>query len=170
MKTNETLRNKQIDIASVRVTDNEGIQLGIMSSKEAYNIALGRNLDLVLIAPDASPPVCKIIDWGKHLFEQKKKEKQSKSKQTVVETKEIQLRPNTDSHDIETKLKNARKFFEKGKRVRFNMRFRGRENTHAEIGMNMMNEIIETFGDKVIVEKKPIKTDNNLSMILAPNK
>lgn len=167
MKITEILRNEKINIVSIRVTDVDGSPLGIMPSREAYNIALDKNLDLVMVAPNALPPVCKIMDWGKHLFELKKKEKISKAKQSAIVTKEIQLRPTTDVHDIETKLRNAKKFLEKGNYVRFNMRFRGRENTHAEIGMAIMNDIIEQLGDAITIEKKPIKTDNNLSMIIS---
>ena len=170
LKSDETLLNEQIKYSSIRVSDSEGNQLGIMSSRDAYSIALRRNLDLVLVAPNANPPVCKIIDWGKHLFELKKKKKAAKSKQTVIETKEIQLRPTTDKHDIETKLRHAQKFIEKGKHVRFNMRFRGRENTHVEIGMKVMNNIIERFGDSVTIEKQPVKNGNSLTMVFSPNK
>lgn len=143
MATQQTLLNEQINLISVRVIDEDGTQYGIMSSKEAQEIAIKRDLDLVLIAPTSKPPVCKVIDWGKHQFDQKKRAKEAKGKQSVIEVKEIQVRPTIDPHDLETKLRNARKFLDKGKHVRFSMRFRGRENSHSEIGMNLMKEVLK---------------------------
>lgn len=168
MNTPTPLLNEQIKFESVRVIDSDGTQHGIMPSDSAYRLARTENKDLVLVSPEANPPVCKIIDWGKHLYELKKRAKVSKAKQTVVDIKEIQLRPTTDTHDIETKMNQVRKFLDKGKHVRFHMRFRGREATHAEIGMNMMNNILETLGDSVNIEKKPVLNGKNIIMIVSP--
>lgn len=168
MNTHKTLLNEQIDLHSVRVVDGDGEQHGIMTSKSAFDLAQTKGLDLVLISPEANPPVCKIINWGKYQFEMKKRAKESKAKQTVVATKEVQLRPNIDVHDLETKLNKAKKFLEKGKHVRFHMRFRGREASHAEIGMTMMNNILETLGDSVVIEKQPVLNGKNIIMLVAP--
>jgi len=168
LNTQETLLNDQINFDSVRVIDDEGNQKGIMSSREARLAALAKGLDLVLVAPNASPPVCKIIDWGRFLFESKKKSKASKVKQSVVDTKEIQLRPTIDTHDLETKLNQVRKFIEKGKHVRFVMKFKGREATHSKIGMDVMNGVVEELSDLVTVEKAPVFNGNSIFMVLIP--
>ena len=168
LNTTKLLLNEQIKFESVRVIDSNGTQHGIMPSEAAYRLALNENKDLVLVSPEANPPVCKIVDWGKHLYELKKRAKESKAKQTVIDTKEIQLRPTTDSHDIETKMNQVRKFLDKGKHVRFHMRFRGREASHAEIGMTMMNDILEKLGDSVNIDKKPVLNGKNIIMIVSP--
>ena len=139
MNTHKNLLNEDIKLHSVRVVDGNGEQHGIMTSDAAYSLAQSKSMDLVLISPEAKPPVCKIIDWGRHQYDMKKRAKESKSKQTVIDTKEVQLRPTTDVHDLETKMNKAKKFLEKGKHVRFHMRFRGREASHSEIGMEVMN-------------------------------
>lgn len=168
MNNNTTLLNEQINLHLIRLVSDDGEQDGIMTSSAAYTIAQSKGLDLVLISPEAIPPVCKVLNWGKHLFDLKKRQKESKSKQTVVDTKEVQLRPTTDVHDLETKMNKAKKFLEKGKHVRFHMRFRGREASHAEIGMEMMNGILETLGDTVVIDKKPILKGKNIIMLVAP--
>lgn len=168
MTTPPILLNEQINLPSVRVIDEDGTQYGVMPSKEAQKIASNKNVDLVLIAPQSTPPVCKVIDWGRHLFAQKKKAKESKGKQTVVEVKEIQLRPTIDAHDLETKLNHVKKFLGKGKHVRFSMRFRGRENSHSEIGMALMKEVLKTLEKEVKVEKPPILNGNTIIMIVSP--
>lgn len=168
LNKHQPLLNEQINITAVRVVGDDGTQHGIMSSKEAQNLATSKNVDLVLIVPDSNPPVCKIIDWGKHQFAQKKRAKESKNKQTTIDVKEIQLRPAIDPHDLETKLNRVRKFLAKGKHVRFSMRFRGRENSHTEIGMNLMKDVLKTLGDGVIVEKPPVLSGNTIIMIVTP--
>lgn len=169
MASQTTLLNEQINIASVRVIDEDGTQYGIMPSSEAQKIASRKNVDLVLVAPDSKPPVCKVIDWGKHQFSQKKKIKEAKEKQAVIEVKEIQLRPTIDPHDLETKLNKVRKFISKGKHVRFSMRFRGRENSHPEIGMKLMREVLTTLENDVIVEKQPVLNGNTIIMVVTPS-
>lgn len=168
MNPKAPLLNRQINLSSVRVVDAKGTQHGIMSSDSAYNLAQTENLDLVLITPNASPPVCKIIDWGKHQFNMKKRAKESKAKQTVIDIKEIQLRPTTDTHDLQTKIKHAIKFISKGKHVRFQMRFRGRETSHSDIGMKIMKNILETLGDSIIIEKHPVLNGRNITMLVSP--
>lgn len=166
---NIQLVNDRIKYAQVRVIDSDGTQLGVMNTQDAIRKAKFQKLDLVLVAENANPPVCKIVDRGKELYKAKKKANAAKKNQTVVETKEIQLRPVTDKHDLETKLKRAQGFLDKGKRVRFHMKFRGRERTHSEIGMDMMNDILDTLVN-IKVEKAPSLSGPNILMIVAPQK
>lgn len=168
MNIQDTLLNEQIRFDSVRVVDAEGNQKGIMSSREALTEAERAGLDLVLISKDAKPPVCRIIDWKKHLFDLKKKTKETKAKQNTVDTKEIQLRPNIDKHDLETKLNHTRRFIENGKHVKFVMRFRGRENSHTDIGMSLMKGVIDELGELVSVDKQPVLNGNTILMVLVP--
>ncbi len=166
---NVQLVNDRIEFEHVRVIDADGTQLGIMLTSDAIRKAKFQKLDLVLIAEKATPPVCKIVDRGKELYKAKKKANAAKKNQTVVETKEIQLRPVTDKHDLETKLRRAQGFLDKGKRVRFHMKFRGRERTHSEIGMDMINDILDTL-ENITVEKAPVLNGPNILMIVAPEK
>jgi len=163
------LVNDRIHFEQVRVIDSDGSQLGIMKTQDALRKAKFQKLDLILVAERANPPVCKIVDHGKEMYKAKKKANAAKKRQTVVETKEIQLRPVTDKHDLETKLKRAQGFIDKGKRVRFHMKFRGRERTHSEIGMDMMNGILDTM-ENITIEKHPVVNGANILMIVAPEK
>lgn len=133
-------------------------------------MAYNKNLDLVCVAPKANPPVCKIIDYGKYRFETQKKAKEAKKNQKVQDTKEVRLSPVIDKHDIDTKLKNARKFIEKGDKVKVSMRFRGRQMAHTDIGLSVMKQFLEGIEDIVIVEKQPKLEGNNLFMFIAPKK
>ena len=166
---NVQLVNDRIQFEQVRVIDSDGTQLGIMNTQDALRRAKSQKLDLVLVAEQARPPVCKIVDRGKELYKAKKKANAAKKKQTVVETKEIQLRPVTDKHDLETKLKRAQGFIDKGKRVRFHMKFRGRERTHSHLGMDMMNDILGVL-ENITVEKEPALNGPTILMIVAPEK
>ncbi len=166
---NVQLINDRIQFVQVRVIDSDGTQLGIMNTQDALRRAKSQKLDLVLVAEQAKPPVCRIFDHGKELYKAKKKANAAKKKQTVVETKEIQLRPVTDKHDLETKLKRAQGFIDKGKRVRFHMKFRGRERTHSHLGMDMMNDILGVL-ENITVEKEPALNGPNILMIVAPEK
>ncbi len=166
---NVQLVNDQIHFEQVRVIYSDGTQLGIMNTSDAISKARVQKLDLVLVAERANPPVCKIVDHGKEMYKAKKKANAAKKKQTVVETKEIQLRPVTDKHDLETKLKRAQGFIDKGKRVRFHMKFRGRERTHSHLGMEMMENILVTL-ENITVEKQPVLNGPNILMIVAPEK
>lgn len=139
-----------------------------MSSKEAYNIAVQHDLDLLCVAPNAIPPVCKIINYGKYRFEQQKKARESKKKQHVVELKEVQLTPQIGDHDLETKSKAARKFLLDGNKVKVGVRFRGRQMTHIEVGEEVINKFIASLEDISSVEKKPSMDGKWLTGIISP--
>ena len=139
-----------------------------MSSKEAYNIAVQHDLDLLCVAPNANPPVCKIINYGKYRFEQQKKARESKKKQHVVELKEIQLTPQIGDHDLKTKSKAARKFLLDGNKVKVGVRFRGRQMTHIEVGEEVINKFIASLEDISSVEKKPSMDGKWLTGIISP--
>ena len=139
-----------------------------MSSKEAYSIAVQHDLDLLCVAPNANPPVCKIINYGKYRFEQQKKARESKKKQHVVELKEVQLTPQIGDHDLETKSKAARKFLLDGNKVKVGVRFRGRQMTHIEVGEEVINKFIASLEDISSVEKKPSMDGKWLTGIISP--
>lgn len=163
MCINEEIRDKE-----VRVITNEGEQLGIMSAKDALAAAEERNLDLVKIAPNAQPPVCKIMDYGKYRFEQAKREKDTKKNQKVVEIKEIRLGLKIDTHDFETKGNHAIKFLKSGNKVKVSIRFRGRELGHPEIGYDTMQRFADYCGEFSVVEKPAKMEARNMLMFLAP--
>ena len=163
MCINEEIRDKE-----VRVITNEGEQLGIMSAKDALAAAEERNLDLVKIAPNAQPPVCKIMDYGKYRFEQAKREKDAKKNQKVVEIKEIRLGLKIDTHDFETKGNHALKFLKSGNKVKVSIRFRGRELGHPEIGYDTMQRFADYCGEFSVVEKPAKMEARNMLMFLAP--
>ncbi len=158
--------NGQIREREVRVIDENGEQLGIMSSRDAQLRADEAELDLVLIAPKANPPVCKIIDYGKFRYEQTRKEKEAKKKQKTVEIKEIRLSPNIGANDLNTKATNARKFLSKGNRVKVTVRFRGREMAHQQNGRAILDAFVETLSDIAQVDKEPKMEGRNMSMVL----
>ena len=139
-----------------------------MSSKEAYNIAVQHDLDLLCVAPNANPPVCKIINYGKYRFEQQKKARESKKKQHVVELKEVQLTPQIGDHDLETKSKAARKFLLDGNKVKVGVRFRGRQMTHIEVGEEVLNKFIASLADISSAEKKTSMDGKWLTGIISP--
>nr|NIV71864.1 translation initiation factor IF-3 [Calditrichia bacterium]NIW12830.1 translation initiation factor IF-3 [Candidatus Thorarchaeota archaeon]NIW78260.1 translation initiation factor IF-3 [Calditrichia bacterium] len=134
-------------MSQVRVIDPDGQQLGIMPIREALKAADRFYLDLVEVAPNAKPPVCRIMDFGKYQYEQSKKEKESKKKQHTITVKEIRMRPKTDDHDLETKLRQARKFFEQKNKVKFSLIFKGREMAYQETGKEMLERVIESLED-----------------------
>lgn len=160
--------NEQIRDAEVRVVTDDGEQLGVMSAQEAQAIADERNMDLVKIAPQAKPPVCKIIDYGKFRFEQSKREKEAKKNQKVVELKEVRLSLNIDQHDIETKKKHATRFLESGNKVKVSIRFRGREMGHPELGLDTMRKFAAEMEDVASMEKAPKLEGRQMLMFLAP--
>ncbi len=160
---NEEIRDKEL-----RVIGSDGQQLGIMSARDALHIAEQKNLDLVKIAPQAKPPVCKIMDYGKYRFEQAKREKEARKNQHVVEIKEVRLSLNIDTHDFNTKLNNALKFIRHGDKVKVSIRFRGRQITHSEIGKKVMDDFAERCKDVSMVERRPVLDGRNMIMILAP--
>lgn len=154
----------------VRVIDDEGQMLGVMSSREALEVAEDRGLDLVEVAPNANPPTCKVMDYGKYLYEQKKKAHESRKKQNIVSVKELQIRPRTDVHDINVKLRHAQKFLLEGDKVRINMRFRGREMAHREVGIELLKKMVSGLDELSMVEVEPKMEGNQLFVVIAPDK
>jgi len=152
----------------VRLIDTDGTQLGIMEVDKARSIAETKDLDLVEVSPNANPPVCKILDFGKYRFEQSKKIKESKKKQKVVLTKEIRLRPKIEDHDYQTKLKQTIGFLEKGNKVKITLRFRGREMAHTDLGRELLNKMISDIGEAGNVENRPKFEGRVIVTILAP--
>ena len=160
--------NEKIRAREVRLIDSNGDQLGVKTRQEALEIAQTRNLDLVLVAPNAKPPVCRIMDYGKYRFEQQKKEKEARKKQKVINIKEVRFTPGIGDHDFETKLKNARKFLEKGDKVKAAVRFRGRAITHKELGREVLDRFAEEVKDIATIETKPKMEGRNMFMMVAP--
>ena len=160
--------NEEIQAKEVRVISSEGLQLGIMSSEEALKKAEEEELDLIMIAPNATPPVRKIMDYSKYRYEQARKEKDAKKKQKTVEVKEIRFSPNIDTNDLNTKSNNARKFLEKGNRVKVTLRFRGREMTHINATKGVLDTFAESLADIAIVDKPAKMEGRNMSIVLAP--
>ncbi len=161
--------NERIRVPQVRLIDENGGQVGIVPTHQALQMARDKGLDLMEVAANASPPVCKICDYGKFKYEKKKKEAQARKNQVVVKVKEVQLRPNTDEHDLSYKIKNAQEFIEEGDKVKFTILFRGREIAHTEPGFKMCKEVIERIGEAAIVELHPKLEGKKLMMILSPN-
>lgn len=160
--------NEEIRIREVRVTDENGEQLGIMQTRDALKLAEDRHLDLVEVAPKARPPVCKIMDFGKYRYEQQKRDKEARKKQKVVTVKEVKLRPNIEQHDFDVKLKNAQRFIEEGNKVKVTIMFRGRELSHPEIGSTILDKMAKALGDTVSVERTAKLEGKNMTMILSP--
>ena len=158
--------NGQIREPEVRVIGADGEMVGIMSSKEAQHMADDAELDLIMISPKAKPPVCKIMDYGKYRYEQQKKEKEAKKKQHVVETKEIRLSPNVEINDLRTKANNAKKFLNKGDKVKVTLRFRGREMAHISSNAQVLDTFAELLEDIAVITKKPKLEGRNMTMFL----
>jgi translation initiation factor IF-3 len=154
----------------VRLIDENGAQVGIMSSRDALNIAREKGLDLVLIAPNANPPVCRIVDLGKYIYEQTKKEKEAKKKQTKIEVKQMRYRLKIDTNDLAIKNKKVREFIEDGNRVNIEIWFRGREMAFTDQGFELANKIIDALSDVAIVASPPKMAGKNLVFSLEPNK
>ncbi|NLW24936.1 MAG: translation initiation factor IF-3 [Clostridia bacterium] len=163
LRVNEEIRGKE-----VRLVDERGEQLGIMSPKEALKIALERNLDLVEVAPNANPPVCRIMDFGKYKYEQSKKEREARKKQRIINVKEVKLRPNIEDHDFMTKTKNAIRFLKNGDKVKVTIMFRGREITHPEIGKELCLRLANEVKDLAKIEKEAKVEGRNMVMVLSP--
>ena len=162
--------NEEIKFKEVRVVGVDGEAVGIMSSDAAVKLASDQGYDLVLMAAQAQPPVCRILDYGKYRFERDKKEKEAKKKQQTVELKEIQLSCRIDTHDFETKARHAVKFLESGNKVRVVMRFKGREMSHVSIGQDIMNKFVESCSEVGSVDKKPVLDGRIMSMVISPVK
>ena len=169
-KEQTTLVNEAIRIPQVRVVGNDGEQLGILNTKDALHIAYDKGLDLVLVAPSANPPVCKIIDYGKFCFERDKKERESKKKQTNIEVKEIQFGCKIGQHDLDTKLRNVRKFIGEGNKVRLVIKYQGREMAHLEIGQELLDKILDSLKDVATNDKPPVMEGRNYSVVVSPLK
>ena len=165
---NELQINEQIRDNEVRVVSGNGEQLGMMSAKAAQALANERGMDLVKIAPQAKPPVCKIMDYGTYKFELAKREKENRKNQKVVNIKEVQLSPSIDTNDFNTKCRNAMKFLSKGDKVKVIVRFRGREVSHSEIGYTLLNKFAEQAKEAGTVEKPAKLEGRNMTMFLAP--
>ena len=163
----ELMINEQIRDREVRLIGADGEQLGIVSSREAQKIADEAGLDLVKIAPNAKPPVCKVIDYGKYRYEQARKEKDAKKKQKTVELKEIRLSPNIEANDLNTKMNAAKKFLAKGNKVKITLRFRGREMAHMNASKHILDDFAENLAEVSVVEKAPKIEGRSISMVLA---
>lgn len=158
--------NEEIRAKEIRVVGPENEQIGIMSVREALAIADERQLDLVEIAPNGKPPVCRIMNYGKYRYEQQKREKEAKKKQKVITLKEVKLRPHIDDHDFYVKMKNASKFLGEGNKVKVTIMFRGREMSHPELGQNVLTRFANELQDVAVVEKAAKMEGRNMTMIL----
>jgi translation initiation factor IF-3 len=162
--------NQAITAFKVRLIDPEGKQIGIVSSREALQKAQEAELDLVEIVPNAKPPVCRIMDYGKFLFEENKKRNKAKKKQKQVQIKEIKFRPSTEEGDYQVKLRNLIRFLEEGDKAKITLRFRGREMAHRELGFKLLNRVKADLSERGIVEQEPKMEGRQMVMVLAPNK
>ncbi|HOQ76707.1 MAG TPA: translation initiation factor IF-3 [Thermoclostridium sp.] len=174
MKKNQDQNQVQINSAirdkEVRLIDVDGTMLGIMSAKEAQLLANERELDLVKISPNANPPVCKIMDYGKYLYERNKRDKEAKKKQTIIEVKEVRLSPKIEDHDFNFKAKNAIRFLQDGDKVKISIRFRGREIAYSDLGRGVLDRFADTVKEYGKIEKPPVMEGRTLSMVLVPLK
>ena len=161
--------NNRIRAREIRLIDEQGAQVGIVALRDAIQMAEERGFDLVEVAPNAVPPVCRIMDYGKFRYEQSKKEREARKHQKQVELKEVRLKPKTDDHDIDVKAKQARKFLLGGDKVKFTLRFRGREIFHPDIGLKMLEGMAEDLRDISVIEQRPLMEGRVLSLLLAPN-
>ena len=163
MQCNQEIRDKQ-----VRVVSGDGNQLGIMSSKEALDLAISQNMDLVKIAPTANPPVCRIMNYGKYKFEQSKREKEARKHQRIVEVKEIRLSFNIDTHDFDTKANHAIKFLKDGHKLKVSMRFRGREMAHTNLGSQTLTKFSEAVSEYGAIDRLPKLEGRSMVMFITP--
>lgn len=162
----ELMINEQIRDKEIRLVGENGEQLGVMSAREAMNLAKEAELDLVKIAPTAKPPVCKIIDYGKYRYELARKEKEAKKKQKTIDVKEVRLSPNIEDNDLNTKIGAARKFIEKGDKVKITLRFRGREMAHMQNSRHILDDFAEKLSDVAVVEKPAKLEGRSMTMFL----
>jgi translation initiation factor IF-3 len=162
--------NHRIRAREVRVIGADGAQLGVMDTRRALEMAMQLGLDLAEISPTSNPPVCKILDYGKYKYEAKKKAQKAKKNQIVVSLKEVQFRPQTDTHDIDFKVKHIKEFLGDGNKVKVSVRFRGRESAHADLGYALVKQIIDMVGNLGIVEANPKMEGKVLSLVFGPNK
>jgi translation initiation factor IF-3 len=167
-KTDDVNVNESIRAKSIRLIAADGSQLGIMSLREALDAAKLDGLDLVEVAPNADPPVCRVMDYGKFKYQASKKAAESKKKSKAIQLKEIRLRPNTEEHDLEFKMKNVKKFLEKRDRVKVTVLFRGREMSHQDVGYTLLRKMAEDVGEVGTVEQPPTREGWRLTMVLVP--
>jgi translation initiation factor IF-3 len=160
--------NEEIRVPQVRLIDQNGEMIGVMSAREALLRAFDAGLDLVEISPNAVPPVCKILDYGKYKYEQQKKASEARKKQKIVEIKEIKVRPNIDDHDYDVKMRQMKAFIEEGDKVKVTLRFRGREMAHQDLGAKVLERIRTDLADLVKVEQFPRLENRQMIMVLAP--
>jgi translation initiation factor IF-3 len=167
-KSDEPRINHEINAASIRLIDAKGGMLGVVSVKEAIRIAEQAGLDLVEISPGAEPPVCKVMDYGKYKYEAQKKAAEQRKKQKVIVVKEIKLRPTIDKHDLEVKIRAVRGFIADGDKVKFTLKFRGREIAHQELGMKLLEQVQAELAEEVKMEMHPRMEGRQLVMMVAP--
>ncbi|MBK8046805.1 MAG: translation initiation factor IF-3 [Anaerolineales bacterium] len=160
--------NSEIRAREVRVIDSSGQQLGILSIRDALQIATDKQLDLVEVAPNANPPVCRLMDYGKYLFEKQKRERESRKAQKQIEVKEVRLRPKTDDRDVQVVVNKIKKFSADGAKVRVRIRFRGREMQHPEVARTLLERVARDVADVTVVESMPLLDGSSMIMILAP--
>jgi len=160
--------NDQIDADSVRVIDADGENVGVISVQEGIDIAVDAGLDLVEVSPHASPPVCKVLDYGKYKYQAQKKANEARKKQKVIEIKEIKMRPGIDEHDYQVKMRSVRKFLEHGDKVKMTIRFRGREMAHQDLGMKVLDRVREDVDELAKVEQFPKTEGRMMTMVIAP--
>ena len=165
---NDLMINEDIRDREIRLVDQNGEQLGVMSSEQALKLAEDRQLDLVKIAPQARPPVCKLMDYGKFRFEQSKRDREIRKNQKTISIKEVRLSATIEDHDVDVKYRSAVKFLADGDKVKVTIRFRGRQITHSEIGIEVMNQFAERIKDVGVVERRPLIEGRNMTMIVAP--
>ncbi|MBV9829347.1 MAG: translation initiation factor IF-3 [Alphaproteobacteria bacterium] len=160
--------NEEIGVVRLRLVDERGQMVGVVQRNEALAMAAQAGLDLVEIAPNADPPVCKILDYGKFKYEEQKKKNEARKKQKVIEVKEIKLRPSIDDHDYDVKMRSMNKFIEEGDKVKVTMRFRGRELAHQELGMNVLMRVRDDLEEIAKVEQMPRMEGRQMTMVVAP--
>ncbi len=168
MASKEQRINERIRVREVRLIDQEGNQRGILPTIEALNIARAEGLDLVEVSPNTNPPVCKLLDFGKHKFELEKKSKESKKKQKLVKLKEIRMQPKIEEHDLGFKTKHIRQFLDEGYKVKVTVRFRGRELAHTELGRNVLERVLELLEDSYAIDRPPLMEGRMMSMFISP--
>jgi len=167
-KSDEIMVNEMISAKSVRVISDDGSQLGILPTQEAIELANDKGLDLVEVAPNADPPVCRIMDYGKYKYKTSKKVQETRKKGKAAQLKEIKLRPNTEEHDLETKIRNARKFLIKKDRVKITLMFKGRELTYKDAGIALLNRFAEDVKEEGSIDQEPKLEGRNMTMLIVP--
>lgn len=160
--------NRGIKALEVRVISSDGGQLGILPLKEALGVAEEQGLDLVEVAPNSKPPVCRIMDYGKYKYQQSKRSQEARKHQTIIQVKEVKVRPRTEEHDFQFKLRHVKRFLSEGNKAKISILFRGREIAHTEFGKEMLDRFIEGVKDLAVIEQAPRLEGRNMVMILAP--